>query len=168
MSSKIRAVLTLDEGPRRVELHFLAPSASDTLARVARKFAQDGVDPDHVDQATLDAALKRDLRIPSDPDLVIIHHLAPPNFLRGLLPRPAPELHGFPAWLLRISEIYTHPPPLPLYVPFLGALLQNSPLPIFRKIGASFPSSEDKGILSLDAWEGAQAAWEKLEQRKGA
>lgn len=148
-------------------MHFLAPSASDALARVARRFAHDGVDPALVDQATLDAALKSELRIPTDPDLVIIHHLAPPGFIRGLLPRPAPELHGFPAWLLRISEIYTHPPRLPLYVPFLGALLQNSPLPVFRKLGRAFPSAEDKGVLSSEAWEGAQATWEKVEQRKG-
>jgi hypothetical protein len=152
-------------GPRRVEVHFLAPSATDTIARVTQRLAADGVR--NVDQAHLDAAIKADLHLPSDPDLLIIHDLSPPGFLRGLLPRPAPELHGFPAWLLRVTEIYAHPPRLPLQVPFVGKLLHNSPLPILRKFGASFPSSLDEGVLDSDAWEGAQAAWEAVDQRRG-
>ncbi|BEI89909.1 uncharacterized protein CcaverHIS019_0212710 [Cutaneotrichosporon cavernicola] len=152
-------------GPRRVEVHFLAPSATDTVTRVTRRLAADGVHD--IDQATLDAAIKADLRLPSDPELAIIHDLSPPGFLRGLLPRPAPELHGFPAWLLRITEIYAHPPRLPLQVPFVGKLLHNSPLPILRKFGASFPSSLDEGVLDSDEWEGAQAAWEGVDQRRG-
>ncbi|GMK59105.1 hypothetical protein CspeluHIS016_0701200 [Cutaneotrichosporon spelunceum] len=152
-------------GPRRVEVHFLAPSATDAVTRVTRRFAADGVRD--IDQAKLDAAIKADLRLPSDPDLAVIHDLSPPGFLRGLLPRPAPELHGFPAWLLRITEIYGHPPRLPLQVPFVGKLLHNSPLPILRKFGASFPSSLDEGVLDSDAWEGAQAAWESVDQRRG-
>lgn len=118
-------------------------------------------------QADLDRAIKADLHLPSDPDLVIIHHLSVPGFFRGLLPRPAPELHGFPAWLLRITEIYAHPPRLPLQVPFVGRLLHNSHLPILRKFGASFPSSLDVGVLDPDEWEGAQMAWEAVDQRRG-
>lgn len=97
----------------------------------------------------------------------MIHHLSPPGFWRGLLPRPAPELWGFPAWALRITEIYTHPPTLPLYIPFIGSLLHNSPLPILRKLGAQFPDQVTAGVLDAHAWEGAQAAWEKVEQRRG-
>lgn len=49
----------------------------------------------------------------------------------------------------------------------LGELLQNSPLPVLRKLGTLFPSADCKGVLSVDAWEGAQGAWEKVEQRRG-
>ncbi|TXT05855.1 uncharacterized protein COLE_07175 [Cutaneotrichosporon oleaginosum] len=157
--------VNLPTGPHRVEVHFLAPSATDIITRVTRRLAADGVRD--IDQAQLDAAIKADLRLPSDPDLAIIHDLSPPGFLRGLLPRPAPEIHGFPPWLLRITEIYAHPPHLPLQLPFVGKLLHNSPLPILRKFGASFPSSLDEGVFDSDAWEGAQASWEAVDQRRG-
>lgn len=131
------------------------------------RFALDGTPSSEIKQSDLDAAIKADLHLPSDPDLAIIHHLSVPGFLRGLLPRPAPELHGFPAWLLRITEIYAHPARLPLQAPFIGKLLHNSPLPILRKAGASFPSSWEVGVLDSDEWEGAQAAWEAVDQRRG-
>lgn len=154
-------------GPRTVNVVFLPPSAGEVVARVTKRYAHSGLDPDAVTQATLDADIKEDLGLPSDPDLVVVHHLTPPGFFRGLLPRPAPELHGFPAWTLRISEIYHHPPTLPFYVPFIGGLLQNSPLAIFRKLGQVFPSRDEAGILDEQTWEGAQNAWERVEQRRG-
>ncbi|KAL1408696.1 hypothetical protein Q8F55_005509 [Vanrija albida] len=164
---KAAVYVDTDAGSRRVEILFLAPSATDTLTRVTRQYARGGVAPSDVTQVHLDHDVKADLGLPSDPDLVIIHHLSPPGFIRGLLPRPAPELWGYPAWTLRLSEIYTHPPTLPLYLMTLGELLQNSPLPVLRKLGTLFPSADSKGVLSVDAWEGAQGAWEKVEQRRG-
>lgn len=154
-------------GPKTVTVIFLPPSAGEVITRLTQRYAADGVPPDSVTESLLDNDIKAELGLPSDPDLVIVHHLTPPGFFRGLLPRPAPELHGFPAWSLRISEIYHHPPTLPFYVPFVGSLLQNSPLAIFRKLGNVFPSRDEAGVLNEQAWEGAQNAWERVEQRRG-
>lgn len=154
-------------GPKTVTVVFLPPSAGEVITRITQRYAESGVQPDSVTEALLDNDIKAELGLPTDPDLVIVHHLSPPGFFRGLLPRPAPELHGFPAWSLRISEIYHHPPTLPFYVPFVGSLLQNSPLAIFRKLGNFFPSRDEAGVLNEQAWEGAQNAWERVEQRRG-
>jgi hypothetical protein len=43
--------------------------------------------------------------ISMDPSILIIHHLIPPPFYRAILPRPAPELGGYPFWSLRLTEI---------------------------------------------------------------
>ena len=40
-----------------------------------------------------------------DPDLLIVHPITPPSFFRAMLPRPPPELQGYPFWTLRITEI---------------------------------------------------------------
>lgn len=154
-------------GPQTVTVVFLPPSAGEVVTRITQRYAADGVPPDSVTEALLDTDIRAALALPSDPDLVVVHHLTPPGFFRGLLPRPAPELHGFPAWSLRISEIYHHPPTLPFYVPFVGSLLQNSPLAILRKLGNVFPSRDEAGVLNEQAWEGAQNAWERVEQRRG-
>jgi hypothetical protein len=72
---------------------------------VTQQYIRDGVLPSNISESRLGAAVFAELGIPSDPDLLIIHHLSPPGFWRGLLPRPAPELWGYPAWALRITEI---------------------------------------------------------------
>ena len=41
----------------------------------------------------------------ANPDLLLIHPLTPPPLYRALLPRPAPELGGYPFWALSITEI---------------------------------------------------------------
>ena len=92
-------------GPRRVEVHFLAPSASDVIAKVTQQYIRDGIAPADINESSLGVAICTERGIPSDPDLLIIHHLSPPGFWRGLLPRRAPELWGYPAWALRITEI---------------------------------------------------------------
>ncbi|KAL7418902.1 hypothetical protein Q5752_006586 [Cryptotrichosporon argae] len=127
------------DGPRALRVHFLHSSAADAIAASARALAH--LPPAALTQPQLDAEVRRALGVP-DPDLLIVHALSPPAGWRAALPRPAPELHAYPPWLLRLTEIYARPAPFPfphaLDAP--AALLRASHLPILRKIGAAVPA----------------------------
>ena len=110
-----------------------------------------------------------------DPDLLILHPLAPLPTWRAFLPRPAPEIGGYPWWLLRVTEIYQlHPPNLPLGVPrFLAPVLlqaRASRLPAVRKAARAVPlplPQSEEGLLSRAVWEEALRAHAGVEQRLG-
>ena len=110
-----------------------------------------------------------------DPDLLILHPLAPLPTWRAFLPRPAPEIGGYPWWLLRVTEIYQHhPPDLPLGVPrFLAPVLlqaRASRLPAVRKAARAVPlplPQSEEGLFSRAEWEGALRAHAGVEQRLG-
>ena len=99
---------------RTLTVHLLSQTSRHVIAQRAREYALSGA---LATQQKLDEDIKcKSLRIPaadtaatlsfeSDPDLLIVHRLHPPSFLRALLPRSPPELGGYPFWPLRITEI---------------------------------------------------------------
>jgi len=154
---------------RSVKLHLLSPL---DLAPIVQAYAKSGTPPSQITLPTLDADIRARIGIKSDPELLIIHPLTPLDTFRSLLPRPAPELAGYPFWLLRITEIYQHPPPLP-FLPLLSPLvrrLRQSSLPAMRKVGRSLPlvvRDPVMGAMSREEWDAGLEALSVVEQRLG-
>ncbi|KAK4689094.1 hypothetical protein P7C73_g1020, partial [Tremellales sp. Uapishka_1] len=109
-----------------------------------------GQSPLRKHRKVLTGAIER-LHFKSDPGLLFVHHLERPIW-GGLLPRAPPELHGYPFWTLRITEIYQYPQSLPF-------------LPLRRD--SQQADQEGVGVISREEWEGGMRAWERVEQRLG-
>ncbi|KAK8845338.1 hypothetical protein IAR55_006051 [Kwoniella newhampshirensis] len=153
-------------------LHFLPPSTSSSLiTSLAKSYATAQISLEEMTVPKIDQDVQHHLNFNHDPELLVIHHLNPPSFLRSLLPRAAPELWGYPFWALRITEIYQYPTPPPILhnlTPVIQSLRASS-LPFIRKLGytISTPPNRSQGVLSKDEWDGAMRAWSNVEQRLG-
>ena len=88
-----------------ITLHLLESSATDLVAEITRRYNDQDRPPENITQKSLDTDVRNALEFKDDPDLLIVHPIESPSFLRALLPRPPPELHGYPFWPLRITEI---------------------------------------------------------------
>ncbi|KAI9636029.1 uncharacterized protein MKK02DRAFT_33320 [Dioszegia hungarica] len=165
---------------RRLTIHLIPPSASEVVATVTNNLVKTSVRAEDITPSMLDEGVRAALHFSRDPDLLIVHTLVEPVGWKSWLPRPAPELGGYPFWTLRISEIYHHPPPLPLLSLFkpLLHLARTSTLPFLRKLGKLVPSPphirnemldlyEGDGRIGREEWEGAMRAWRAVEQRLG-
>ena len=172
-------VLPSPRGPA-ITIHLLSPDTADELiASLARDYSYRDLSQEDITQSKLDEDIRSSLQFQNDPDLLIVHPLYPPSFLRALLPRPPPELGGYPFWSLRLTEIYHHSQPVPLprivvdaLEPLLSRARVSSPS-LFRKIARAISplrkrgDERVRGSLERDEWVGAMRAWEKVEQRRG-
>lgn len=171
-------------------VHILPPSASEIIPAITRDFIKSGMAAEKVTQELISRKVHEAFHFTRDPDLLIVHALQSLSGWRSWLPRPAPELGGYPFWTLRVTEIYHHPPQLP-FITTLAPLLhlaQSSSLPFFRKIGRLVPTAHANasaavgaagakselvdlyrgaGRLGMDEWDGAMRAWSVVEQRSG-
>ncbi|RSH90575.1 hypothetical protein EHS25_001180 [Saitozyma podzolica] len=94
---------TLHDGLRPLTLRILPPSSSDLVARITRDLVREGHKTSSITQEVLNARIEAAGYTP--PDILLIHPLTPQPFWRSLLPRPAPEIAGYPFWPLRVTEI---------------------------------------------------------------
>ncbi|ORY31959.1 hypothetical protein BCR39DRAFT_524797, partial [Naematelia encephala] len=167
-----------------LKLHVLAPSTRDVVADLTASYIKKQIPLGDIQQDMLDRDVRDVLHLSHDPDILIIHLLSSPSFFKALLPRPAPQLSGYPFWCLRITEIYQHPTPLPRLIPppLLSLLHQarTSNLSLLRKVARSLPLTDPdesetihgsrrviKGAMGREVWDGAMRAWGGVEQRLG-
>ncbi|KAJ9107232.1 hypothetical protein QFC20_003767 [Naganishia adeliensis] len=101
---------------RPVTVHVLprAAEGGTVLARITRELLIEGVRSEEVTQEMLDERIREHLGFQSDPCLLIIQPLLSTRpttplayrALKTVLPADAPEVHGYPFWVLRVTEIF--------------------------------------------------------------